>query len=175
MIRNLRFDCIDKINLIPVVGSFSSLTLIFLKTVKCPITRLSSHTFKELTITTIPVIGTIYLLFFRSYPQKIASEIKQTKPIVQPIPLNIPGQKPPMSTIQEESGVLDTSFTSAVSGGSPTSTPIRKLPQSPTGSLPGTEQMSRVQSRLATPTLSRQHSPEAGFPLPIDLLQSRKI
>lgn len=168
MIHKLRFDSIDKINLIPLIGSFSSLTLIFLKTVKCPITTLSSHTFKELTITTIPVIGTIYLLFFRRYPQQPTLEIKQTKPVIDGVPLKLPEQKPSTSPIKKESG-LDVSFTTAASGPFP-NTPTHPLPESPNGSLPGTEQISRSHSRFGTPMPSRQQSPDAGSSLPVGKL-----
>lgn len=65
MIHNFRFDYIDYLNVIPVAGTISSLTFLFLKSIKLPLQNLGQHSMKELLITTIPIAGSIYLLYAR--------------------------------------------------------------------------------------------------------------
>lgn len=76
MIHNYRFDYIDYFNVIPVSGSISSMTFLFLKSIKMPIKSLELHSVKELLITMIPIAGTIYLLYARSIKPSTQKAIK---------------------------------------------------------------------------------------------------
>lgn len=76
MIHNYRFDYIDYFNVIPVSGSISSITFLFLKSIKIPMKNLELHSIKELLITMIPIAGTIYLLYARSIKPNTQKALK---------------------------------------------------------------------------------------------------
>jgi hypothetical protein len=86
-----RFDLIDKVCVIPVVGTISGLTFVALKSLnnlglKLPVSlseTLKAHSFSRLLIGLIPLVGTIFLIVF---PTFLPSSIGGKKATIAPKP-----------------------------------------------------------------------------------------
>jgi hypothetical protein len=103
MISNCRLDFIDRINIVPVIGTLSSLTLLFMKVIGASHSVLKTHSCKELLITSIPIAGTVYLIYKRSLKKNKTPE----SPKLVDTPKKTPYILPPSPTVSSRRDSLD--------------------------------------------------------------------